>query len=171
MVIHGRVSLWFIFTLNCEYETMKVLPNCSLYIYSNKFFHNFHLFRSQFYLSPASGKWVSMKTETALSDFSLVPLYWLCHVVRDLRKPYYQSHVSDLFSWIYYVVHFQSLNKHLHWGAKNLSYFWTVYLCVPRPPWGEKVSANQTLILLLSTVGNFAGENDDLPRVMIGDGW
>ena len=35
-------------------------------IYSNKFCHNFHMSESQFYLSRASDKWVSAKTETVV---------------------------------------------------------------------------------------------------------
>jgi hypothetical protein len=37
-------------------------------IYTNKFFHNFHLSESSFYLFRASGKWVSVKTVIILRN-------------------------------------------------------------------------------------------------------
>jgi hypothetical protein len=75
------------------------LEKCS--IYSNKFFHNFHLFWIHFYLSRASDKWVSVKTASN-------------QVLLGRRVTYYN--ICLLFNQI-------GRYSTLLWNVKNVNFF------------------------------------------------
>jgi hypothetical protein len=61
-------------------------------IYSNKFFHIFHLSEIQFYLSQALGKWVSAKTEPSTETGSIFSCY-------DIRMGWYKKLPSSVL-WL-----------------------------------------------------------------------